>query len=208
MFSWANLLNPPLGGLSIQSVLQLSAQITPHSLLTSYNIELNQQTTLNIIYEYGAGTYMEYPEMKENGCISHLFTVLDLEQWPNPATYFAYSLGPPKVPTRLDIATFCLIMTGCGSLVVYHTSLVCSYFGILLFHWTYNIQRPGGVEFVHTLISRKLKHHTALPPVKASETNLNSRSIHSKINRHHQLKYSRRCLHYGQHFAKLGVVAL
>ena len=96
MLSWANLLNPPLGGLSIQSVLQPSAQITPHSLLTSYNIELNQQTALDIIYEYRAGTYMEYPETKENGCIGHLFTALDLEQWPNPATYFAYSLGPPK----------------------------------------------------------------------------------------------------------------
>ena len=47
------------------------------------------------------------------------------------------------MPTRLDIATFCLIMMGCGSLVAYHISLVCSYFGILLFHWTYNIQRPG-----------------------------------------------------------------
>ena len=74
VLSWANLLNPQLGVLSIQSVSQPSAQITPCSLLTSYNIELNQQTTLDIIYEYGAGTYMEYPETKENGHISHLFT--------------------------------------------------------------------------------------------------------------------------------------
>ena len=74
VLSWANLLNPQLGGLSIQSVSQPSAQITPCSLLPSYNIELNQQTTLDIIYEYGAGTYMEYPETKENGHISHLFT--------------------------------------------------------------------------------------------------------------------------------------
>ena len=96
MLSWANLLNPLPGDLSIPSVSQPSAQIAPHSLSTSYNIDLNRQTTLDILYEYGAGTHMEYPETKENGRVGHLFTALDLEQWPNPTTYFAYSLGPPK----------------------------------------------------------------------------------------------------------------
>ena len=108
MLSWANLLNPPLGGLSIQSVSQPSAQITPRSLSTSYNIELNRQTTVDIIYEYGAGTYMEYLEMKENGCIGHLFTVLDLEQWPNPTTYFVYSLGPPKGANKIGYCNILL----------------------------------------------------------------------------------------------------
>lgn len=110
MLSWADLLNPLPGGLSIPSVTetipaqsscppsvsQPSAQIAPSSLSTSYNIDLNRQTTLDILHEYGAGTHMEYPETKEDGRVGHLFTALDLEQWLNPTTYFAYSLGPPK----------------------------------------------------------------------------------------------------------------
>ena len=112
MLSWANLLNPPLGGLSIQSVSQPSAQITPRSLSRSYNIELNRQTTLDIIDEYGAGTYMEYPETKENGRVGHLFTALDLEQWPNPATYFAYSLGPPKGANKIGYCNILLNNNG------------------------------------------------------------------------------------------------
>ena len=65
-----------------------------------------------------------------------------------------------------------------------------------------------GVKFVHTLISRKLKHHIVLLSVKASESNSNLRSVHGKINCHHWLEYSRRHLCYGQHFAKLDVVVL
>ena len=49
-----------------------------------------------------------------------------------------------NVSTRVDIATFCSITMGCGSLVVYHTSLVCDYFGMLLFYWTCSIRRPRG----------------------------------------------------------------
>ena len=110
MLFWSDLLNPLPGRLSISPItspthtqpchplpaLQPSLQIGSNILSTSYDVELNWQTTLDILYEYGPGTHMEYPATKYDGCVGHLFTGLDIENWVNPMAYFAYSLGPPK----------------------------------------------------------------------------------------------------------------
>lgn len=80
--------------------IRASATAPGHQLLPSptdptsidYNIQINRQTTLNILYHHPINALVEYPETSENGRVGHIFT-LDPSTWINPYLNFAYSLG-------------------------------------------------------------------------------------------------------------------
>lgn len=78
----------------------LSPGLSPSS--TRQNVSVNRQTTVNVLYEYPSGTHIEFPETSSSGRVGHLFTGLDPENWVNPASAIAYSLGPPKGTSKSD----------------------------------------------------------------------------------------------------------
>lgn len=86
----------PLFGISTTPTAGL--QVSPARPLcsTHYNVSVNRQTTVDILYEYPSGMHVEYPETSSSGRVGHLFTDLDPENWVSPVSMFAYSLGPPK----------------------------------------------------------------------------------------------------------------
>ena len=84
--------------------------------------------------ECGAGTHMGYPGRKRM-VVSIIFSLLRmLSSGYIPQRTLPTLWDHRNVSTKVDIATFSLITMGCGSLVVHHTSLVCSYFEMLLFY--------------------------------------------------------------------------
>lgn len=60
---------------------------------TRSQVRVTKKTILETLYTYPAGAYVEYPE-SGNPTIGHLFR-MDPQDWTNPATNFAYSLGAP-----------------------------------------------------------------------------------------------------------------
>jgi hypothetical protein len=66
--------------------------IIPSDTIVRHNIQINRQTTLETVYYYTLNTLLEYPETSADGSVGHVFT-LDSDEWINPVSNFAYSLG-------------------------------------------------------------------------------------------------------------------
>ncbi|KAJ6543739.1 hypothetical protein DFH09DRAFT_1390311 [Mycena vulgaris] len=56
------------------------------------HVQINRQTTLEILYEYSPNYVLEYPETSSTGSIGHLFP-MDPDNWQDPALNIAYSRG-------------------------------------------------------------------------------------------------------------------
>ena len=222
MLSWSDLLNPLPGRLSISPITspthtqpchpspasQPSPQIGLNILSTSYDVELNWQTTLDILYKYGPGTHMEYPATKYDGHVGHLFTGLDIENWVNPMAYFTYSLGPPKGSNKNGS---CNILLGDeGVRVPCHvTHFTCMYI-VLNKCLVLNFEYPKAkVErFVHTLTLRKLKSRIVLLLAMISDSGLNLKDTHGKTNCCHLLVSFKKHLRCGRRSAQLDAEVL
>ncbi|KAL0955284.1 hypothetical protein HGRIS_004174 [Hohenbuehelia grisea] len=83
----------------------------------SYDVKLNRQTSLNILYTYAAGAMVEYPETTGDGRIGHLFR-LDPDAWERPDGAFGYSYGNPGGALLRDNPRSCSLLKRMdGSLV-------------------------------------------------------------------------------------------
>lgn len=58
------------------------------------NVRLNRKTILASLCHYKVGTLVDYPETHQDG-FGHLFD-LDLKNWSDPTSAFAYSMGNPS----------------------------------------------------------------------------------------------------------------
>ncbi|KAJ6546670.1 hypothetical protein DFH09DRAFT_1506327 [Mycena vulgaris] len=56
------------------------------------HVQINPQTTLEILYEYSPNYVLEYPETSSTGSIGHLFP-MDPDNWQDPALNIVYSRG-------------------------------------------------------------------------------------------------------------------
>ncbi|KAJ3924494.1 MAG: hypothetical protein NXY57DRAFT_969752 [Lentinula lateritia] len=92
MLSLAHLLNPAPDYCppSMPATLSQAAAFKVET-----NVLVTRQTTVSKLYTYCAGAIVEYPETATEEHIGHLFE-MDISNWFNPASSFAYSQGRPE----------------------------------------------------------------------------------------------------------------
>jgi hypothetical protein len=101
-----------------------------------YDVKLNRETTLDILYRYPADTVLEYPETSYSGFVGHLFRI-DPKNWINPILNVVYSRGKPAGQTVAgkEVLTEILVDAATGQkvpCVLSHTTCTLSIFPTVL----------------------------------------------------------------------------
>lgn len=99
--SGSALSNPPR---SSNSLSVNASELPP----LEFNVQLNRSTRLNRLHRYEVGKMLEYPETHADG-VGHLFT-MDPENWNDPWSSFAYSLGTPCGGSTKSTTVFCELL--------------------------------------------------------------------------------------------------
>lgn len=83
-----------------------------------YNVKINARTTLDVLYTYGLGASLEYPETSKVGPIGHLFRIDLNSPHVSPARSFLYSQGEPRGSSGKKAVTCDVLVNGKGEKVL------------------------------------------------------------------------------------------